>query len=485
MVDRREVDDGVIVFYLDNEKKVTKQISCQWLVGADGKRSTVRKDFLEPSADIRQGPGLVQYDGTWVAANLHIRLPTPETHPELPLWELGYTPEQVYEMYWPQGWHFCTPPGRATACGRFGPHQDRLWRHEFAVSSSNDSMDAESLLWAHLTPMITRREDQAGRRFPGGAVPYPRDCIEIWQCRPYTFSHRVVNRWFDHRTILIGDAAHVFPPFGGQGITCGIRDAEGLAWRLALLFRISPVFRTLCDEVLNTWARERRQGVNDGIKLTVLNGDICNNTESWGTYLLRNAVRLYEKIPLLPSVLPPPPPPLLADAMGYMSTKDGFFLAEHGGGPKLAQICMQTVQSEELVLSDTLLRRVPTVMALLVMGDNNTAEKDSRLKRILNEAGLNRSIISEESIVYFCTAKAKARAAWHRNNSSNIFFPAPAESLTEKVHRRGYNAEAFMSRLGGSSTRYAILRPDGIIFALAKSVQELEECLYELKRRLT
>ncbi|KKA20194.1 Uncharacterized protein T310_5763, partial [Rasamsonia emersonii CBS 393.64] len=194
VVDRREVDDGVIVFYLDNEKKVTKQISCQWLVGADGKRSTVRKDFLEPSADIRQGPGLVQYDGTWVAANLHIRLPTPETHPELPLWELGYTPEQVYEMYWPQGWHFCTPPGRATACGRFGPHQDRLWRHEFAVSSSNDSMDAESLLWAHLTPMITRREDQAGRRFPGGAVPYPRDCIEIWQCRPYTFSHRVVNR---------------------------------------------------------------------------------------------------------------------------------------------------------------------------------------------------------------------------------------------------------------------------------------------------
>lgn len=246
---------------------------------------------------------------------------------------------------------------------------------------------------------------------------------------------------------------------------------------------MDPVPKTLRDEVLNTWARERRQGVNDGIKLTVLNGDICNNTEPWGVYLLRHAVRLYEKIPLLPAVLPPPPPPLLTDAMGYVSTKDGFFLAEHGGGPKLAQIYMQTVQ-EELVLSDTILR-VPTVMALLAMGDDNTAEEDVRLKHLLNNAGLHRSILSEESIVYFCRTKEKATETWHRSLSRNIFYPAIAVALAGKVLRRGYDPDAFVKRLGGSSTRYAILRSDGIIFALASSVQELEDCVDGLKRRLT
>lgn len=40
---------------------------------------------------------------TWVAANLSIETPTPTTHPKFPLWQLGYTPDQVYELFWPYG----------------------------------------------------------------------------------------------------------------------------------------------------------------------------------------------------------------------------------------------------------------------------------------------------------------------------------------------------------------------------------------------
>lgn len=122
------------------------------------------------------------------------------------------TPQDVYDLYWPKDWHFCTPPGKPTAAGRFGPYEDRLWRHEFAEHGWTESMDAHALLWEHLSPMITYETDDLGRKFEGGPVMFPKDCIEILRCRPFTFTHKIVNQWFDGRTILIGDAAHVFPP---------------------------------------------------------------------------------------------------------------------------------------------------------------------------------------------------------------------------------------------------------------------------------
>ena len=92
-------------------------------------RFMVRKKFLEPTAGIRQEYSDYKYEGTWVASNLKLSRPNPETHPDFPLWELGYTPERVYFLFWPDGWHFCSPPGKATASGRFGPYRDGFWRH--------------------------------------------------------------------------------------------------------------------------------------------------------------------------------------------------------------------------------------------------------------------------------------------------------------------------------------------------------------------
>jgi hypothetical protein len=43
---------------------------------------------------------------TWVAANFNITLPSPQTHPEFPLWKLGYSPEDVYSLFWPPGMQY-------------------------------------------------------------------------------------------------------------------------------------------------------------------------------------------------------------------------------------------------------------------------------------------------------------------------------------------------------------------------------------------
>lgn len=93
--------DSTVVGYRGQDRE-EHFIRTQWLVGADGKRGVVRKKFLEPEG-VRQEDGAWTYVGTWVAANLKITDPTPESHPEFPLWKLGWTPERVHELFWPKG----------------------------------------------------------------------------------------------------------------------------------------------------------------------------------------------------------------------------------------------------------------------------------------------------------------------------------------------------------------------------------------------
>jgi 2-polyprenyl-6-methoxyphenol hydroxylase-like FAD-dependent oxidoreductase len=123
-----ENDTGVEVHYTSKDGSMQK-VQTKWLIGADGKRGIVRKAFLEPIADIRQVDSDHRYTGTWVAANVHIDLTTPKTHPDFPPFAAGLTPQEAYDLFWPKGWHFCSPPGKPTASERFGPHGERLWRH--------------------------------------------------------------------------------------------------------------------------------------------------------------------------------------------------------------------------------------------------------------------------------------------------------------------------------------------------------------------
>jgi len=101
VVGREQSGDHAVVHYKD-QSGTQQQIRTAWLVGADGKRGVVRKRFLEPEG-IRQEDSDWTYVGTWVAANLKITTPTPKSHPDFPLWKIGFSPEQVHDAFWPSG----------------------------------------------------------------------------------------------------------------------------------------------------------------------------------------------------------------------------------------------------------------------------------------------------------------------------------------------------------------------------------------------
>ncbi|TGJ85353.1 hypothetical protein E0Z10_g3421 [Xylaria hypoxylon] len=472
---RKQDGTNIIAEYTD-AKGQPGSIRGSWLIGADGKRGVVRKHFLEPSAGVRQVSGTYKYDGTWVAANLEISLPTPNTHPDFPLWNLGYTPNEVYDLFWPRGFHFGSPPGKPLAAGRFGPNEAHLWRHEFAQNDWNDTMNAEELLWEHLIPMITRRCGKGARPFPSGEVMYPRDCIEARRCQPFHFTHKVVNKWFDDRTILIGDAAHVFPPFGGQGIASGLRDAQQLAWRLMFLQRLPNVNRSICDEILQTWVQERSYSVRLAANFTKLNGQLCNHGDSWKFWLLRNIDWALRQVPFFRGI----PDPLAGiEARGFTTVDGGFFSPEHGGGGRLPQVYLSS-QRTGPELSDLILCPKNTVMTLAVVAGDDPENARAEARRALDKSEIDKAVLSYDSIRVVCSKPYTGMA-----DNLEVYYPTPVEQLSEAgVPIRPLYAPSNLFSRFSPHTKFVILRADFFTFGLAKNYLELVECITYLKYRL-
>ncbi|MGA5417991.1 bifunctional 3-(3-hydroxy-phenyl)propionate/3-hydroxycinnamic acid hydroxylase MhpA [Streptomyces pseudogriseolus] len=91
--------------------------------------------------------------------------------------------------------------------------------------------------------------------------------FEILRKTQYTFRARLADRWRSGRIFLLGDAAHLTPPFIGQGLCSGLRDAYNLTWKLA------RVLRQAGDErLLDTYESERKPHTRHVIRLAVAMG---------------------------------------------------------------------------------------------------------------------------------------------------------------------------------------------------------------------
>ena len=78
------------------------------------------------------------------------------------------------------------------------------------------------------------------------------DIVQVNWFSTYRVHHRVASRFQEGRTFLLGDAAHVHSPVGGQGMNTGIGDAVNLAWKLATVLK-----NRAGDRLLDTYEPER------------------------------------------------------------------------------------------------------------------------------------------------------------------------------------------------------------------------------------
>ncbi|WP_433350583.1 FAD-dependent monooxygenase [Microtetraspora malaysiensis] len=190
-------DDGVTV--------TTDQgpVRGRWLVGCDGGRSIVRK--------------LAGFD-------------FPGTDPEITAYQAMAEMEGTEAL--PTGWH-ATPTGVYV----YGPHPRRILVVEFGGTPAD--RDA---------PVTTAELEASIRRVTGVDVVV----TAINSVTRFTDNTRQASTYRLGRVLLAGDAAHVHPPFGGQGLNLGVGDAVNLGWKLAAVIRGHAP-----DGLLDTYTTER------------------------------------------------------------------------------------------------------------------------------------------------------------------------------------------------------------------------------------
>ncbi|MFZ6005425.1 MAG: bifunctional 3-(3-hydroxy-phenyl)propionate/3-hydroxycinnamic acid hydroxylase [Actinomycetota bacterium] len=211
------------------ESRTEEQVRARFVVGCDGARSFVRRAL---------GIGLddTGFDQPWLVVDAVLRDDATCT-----------LPDRVLQI--------CDPARPAT----FVPSVDRHRRWELMSMGET----AEELL-----------EPQTIARLIAPWATVGRD-IEIERAAVYSFHALVAKEWRRGRVLLAGDAAHQMPPFLGQGMCSGIRDATNLAWKIEMILddRAGAA-------LLDTYQPEREPHVRAITDMAVALGGILQTTDS-------------------------------------------------------------------------------------------------------------------------------------------------------------------------------------------------------------
>ena len=161
-------------------------------------------------------------------------------------------------------------PRRPTLTGRWaGGAMSRL---EFRVFEHEDKdfLESDEKVWSLIAPY--------------GLTP---ESGTIHRKTIYTFESSVTSSWREGRVFLLGDAAHTTPPYLGQGMCAGIRDAVNLTWKVVAVLAGQADLK-----LLNTYQSERLPAVTGLIKLACAIGERVQITDPEQAKLRDEALRV-------------------------------------------------------------------------------------------------------------------------------------------------------------------------------------------------
>jgi 3-(3-hydroxy-phenyl)propionate hydroxylase len=210
---------------------LTKTIRARYVVGADGARSVVREILGVEREDFH-------YRDAWLSVDIERRECLPTQFMYGTSWQIAEVGNVIVVV----------------------PAGTKRMRFEFQVDPDADHSDllhedvAHTMLEERLG--LTRRE------------------VEIVRLTIYPFGALLANQWRQGRVFLAGDAAHLMPPFLGEGAASGMRDATTLAWKLDL------ALRGLVDSsFLDTYQEERYPHVRHHVVVSVAIGEIVTERD--------------------------------------------------------------------------------------------------------------------------------------------------------------------------------------------------------------
>lgn len=224
VTDATDEGDAVVLTWSDRRTGAEDSARAAYAVGCDGARSAMRE---------RIGGGMedLGFRERWLVMDLLLKAPRPD---------LGDHSIQ-----------YCDPdrPMTYVRC----PDTRRRWEIRLADDETADEMQRADRVWPLLSRWLTPEE------------------AELERSAVYTFRSCVARRWRKGRLLIAGDAAHLTPPFMGQGMCAGIRDVANLAWKLAL------VVQGLADaSLLDSYGAERGPHARAYVETAMRLGGLIN-----------------------------------------------------------------------------------------------------------------------------------------------------------------------------------------------------------------
>jgi 3-(3-hydroxy-phenyl)propionate hydroxylase len=198
-------DECVALDVRDRANGDCSTVEARWLIGCDGASSFVRK-----SCGIAWDS--LGYDREWLVVDVALdgdtRLPR-------------------------RSMQICDPERPTTVVPMpLGMHR---WEFQLRDGETRGEMEDHDRVWSLLARWVTPANARVAR-----AVVY-------------RFHATIADTFRRGRVFLAGDAAHQTPPFMGQGLCSGVRDADNLVWKLAQVTR-----GVAADALLDTYTEERR-----------------------------------------------------------------------------------------------------------------------------------------------------------------------------------------------------------------------------------